>query len=42
MDQGLVENIPECYVYPMLLSKEVPQLSVPCQLHGVIPVSLHV
>ncbi|XP_048878270.1 RING finger protein 17 isoform X1 [Brienomyrus brachyistius] len=38
VDQGLVENIPECYVYPMLLSKEVPQLSVPCQLHGVIPV----
>ncbi|XP_046903761.1 RING finger protein 17 [Hypomesus transpacificus] len=38
VDQGLVENIPVCHVYPALLCDDVPQLCVPCQLHGVIPV----
>ncbi|KAK3543926.1 hypothetical protein QTP70_031835 [Hemibagrus guttatus] len=38
VDQGIVENIPVCYVYPMVLCENVPQLSVPCQIHGVFPV----
>ena len=41
VDQGLVENIPVCHVYPALLCEDVPQLCVPCQLHGVIPVPSH-
>lgn len=38
MDCGLVENIPVVHVYPKLLCEEVPQLCIPCQLHGVNPV----
>ncbi|XP_072541367.1 RING finger protein 17 [Salminus brasiliensis] len=38
VDQGIVENIPVCHVYPVVLCESVPQLSVPCQLNGVIPV----
>ncbi len=38
MDQGLVESIPVCHVYPMVLCEDVPQLCVPCQINGVIPV----
>ncbi|XP_030642398.1 RING finger protein 17 [Chanos chanos] len=38
VDQGLVENIPVCHVYPMVLCGDVPQLCVPCQLSGVTPV----
>ncbi|KAM6970584.1 RING finger protein 17 [Aplochiton taeniatus] len=38
VDQGLVESIPVCHVYPKVLCDDVPQLCVPCQLHGVIPV----
>lgn len=39
MDQGIVENIPVCHVYPVALCEKVPQLCVPCQLNGVVPVS---
>ena len=39
VDQGLVENIPVCHVYPTVLCEDIPQLCMPCQLHGVIPVS---
>uniref|UniRef100_A0A673WF16 Ring finger protein 17 n=1 Tax=Salmo trutta TaxID=8032 RepID=A0A673WF16_SALTR len=38
VDQGLVENIPVCHVYPTVLCEDIPQLCMPCQLHGVIPV----
>ncbi|KAM3608198.1 uncharacterized protein V6R79_020824 [Siganus canaliculatus] len=38
VDCGLVENIPTVHVYPMLLCEDVPQLCVPCQLHGINPV----
>ncbi|XP_071779829.2 RING finger protein 17 [Centroberyx gerrardi] len=38
VDYGLVENIPVVHVYPMLLCEDVPQLCMPCQLHGVNPV----
>ncbi|XP_045910588.1 RING finger protein 17 isoform X2 [Micropterus dolomieu] len=38
VDYGLVENIPVVHVYPMLLCDDVPQLCMPCQLHGIIPV----
>uniref|UniRef100_A0A3B4Z7Q8 Ring finger protein 17 n=1 Tax=Stegastes partitus TaxID=144197 RepID=A0A3B4Z7Q8_9TELE len=38
VDYGLVENIPVVHVYPMLLCDDVPQLCVPCQLHGINPV----
>ncbi|KAG7331453.1 hypothetical protein KOW79_005422 [Hemibagrus wyckioides] len=37
VDQGIVENIPVCHVYPMVLCENVPQLSVPCQINGVFP-----
>ncbi|KAF0026789.1 hypothetical protein F2P81_021526 [Scophthalmus maximus] len=35
VDYGLVETIPVVHVYPMLLCEEVPQLCLPCQLHGI-------
>uniref|UniRef100_A0A3P8VEF9 Ring finger protein 17 n=1 Tax=Cynoglossus semilaevis TaxID=244447 RepID=A0A3P8VEF9_CYNSE len=38
VDCGLVENIPVVHVYPKLLCEEVPQLCIPCQLHGVNPI----
>ncbi|XP_017324761.1 RING finger protein 17 isoform X1 [Ictalurus punctatus] len=38
VDQGIVENIPVCHVYPMVLCENVPQLCVPCQINGVLPV----
>ncbi|XP_016093416.1 RING finger protein 17 isoform X2 [Sinocyclocheilus grahami] len=38
VDQGLVESIPVCHVYPMVLCEDVPQLCVPCQINGVIPI----
>jgi len=38
VDQGLVESIPVCHVYPVVLCEDVPQLCVPCQINGVIPV----
>ncbi|XP_036430958.1 RING finger protein 17 [Colossoma macropomum] len=38
VDQGIVENIPVCHVYPVVLCEDVPQLCVPCQLNGVVPV----
>ncbi|KAG9330401.1 hypothetical protein JZ751_025522 [Albula glossodonta] len=37
VDQGLVENIPVCHVYPMVLCADIPQLCIPCRLHGIIP-----
>ncbi|XP_068185865.1 RING finger protein 17 [Antennarius striatus] len=37
VDSGLVESIPMVHVYPRLLCEEVPQLSVPCQLHNITP-----
>ncbi|KTF93026.1 hypothetical protein cypCar_00029060 [Cyprinus carpio] len=38
VDQGLVESIPVCHVYPKVLCEDVPQLCVPCQINGVIPI----
>ncbi|XP_073330079.1 RING finger protein 17 isoform X2 [Pagrus major] len=38
VDYGLVENIPVVHVYPKLLCEDVPQLCMPCQLHGLNPV----
>nr|XP_033473084.1 RING finger protein 17 [Epinephelus lanceolatus]XP_033473085.1 RING finger protein 17 [Epinephelus lanceolatus] len=38
VDYGLVENIPVVHVYPMLLCDDVPQLCMPCQLHGINPI----
>ncbi|GAA6069592.1 RING finger protein 17, partial [Tachysurus ichikawai] len=38
VDQGVVENIPVCHVYPMVLCENVPQLAVPCQMNGLVPV----
>lgn len=38
VDYGLVENIPVVHVHPMLMCEDVPQLSLPCQLHGINPV----
>ncbi|KAM8749037.1 RING finger protein 17 isoform 2-T3 [Acanthopagrus schlegelii] len=38
VDYGLVENIPVVHVYPKLLFEDVPQLCMPCQLHGLNPV----
>uniref|UniRef100_A0A3B4Y300 Ring finger protein 17 n=1 Tax=Seriola lalandi dorsalis TaxID=1841481 RepID=A0A3B4Y300_SERLL len=38
VDYGLVENIPVVHVHPMLLCDDVPQLCMPCQLHGLNPV----
>ncbi|XP_059355870.1 RING finger protein 17-like isoform X2 [Carassius carassius] len=38
VDQGLVESIPVCHVYPMVLCEDVPQLCVPCQINGVLPI----
>ncbi|XP_012993452.1 RING finger protein 17 isoform X2 [Esox lucius] len=38
VDQGMVENIPVCHVYPTVLCEDIPQLCIPCQLHGTIPV----
>lgn len=38
VDCGLVEDIPVVHVYPMLLCEDIPQLCLPCQLHGVSPV----
>uniref|UniRef100_A0AAY3ZWD3 Tudor domain-containing protein n=1 Tax=Denticeps clupeoides TaxID=299321 RepID=A0AAY3ZWD3_9TELE len=39
VDLGLVENIPVCHVYPVVLCEDVPQLCVPCRIGGVIPVA---
>ncbi|KAL6100378.1 rnf17 [Pungitius sinensis] len=38
VDYGLVENIPVVHVHPTLLCADVPQLCLPCQLHGITPV----
>uniref|UniRef100_A0A3B4DBK2 Ring finger protein 17 n=1 Tax=Pygocentrus nattereri TaxID=42514 RepID=A0A3B4DBK2_PYGNA len=38
VDQGIVENIPVCHVYPVVLCEDVPQLCVPCQINGVVPI----
>ncbi|MFT7819268.1 RING finger protein 17 [Arapaima gigas] len=38
VDQGLVEEIPVCHVYPTVLREDVPELCVSCQLHGLIPI----
>ncbi|KAM8854806.1 RING finger protein 17 [Spinachia spinachia] len=38
VDYGLVENIPVVHVHPTLLCADVPQLSIPCQLHDIAPV----
>uniref|UniRef100_A0AAQ6A8N9 Tudor domain-containing protein n=1 Tax=Amphiprion ocellaris TaxID=80972 RepID=A0AAQ6A8N9_AMPOC len=38
VDYGLIENIPVVHVYPLLLCDDVPQLCMPCQLHGINPV----
>ncbi|TRY97078.1 hypothetical protein DNTS_027273, partial [Danionella cerebrum] len=38
VDQGLVESIPVCHVYPKVLCEDVPQLCMPCQINGVIPI----
>ncbi|KAG7240408.1 hypothetical protein INR49_026979 [Caranx melampygus] len=38
VDYGLVESIPVVHVHPILLCEDVPQLCIPCQLHGIIPV----
>uniref|UniRef100_A0A3Q1GIU1 Ring finger protein 17 n=1 Tax=Acanthochromis polyacanthus TaxID=80966 RepID=A0A3Q1GIU1_9TELE len=38
VDCGLIENIPVVHVYPLLLCDDVPQLCIPCQLHGINPV----
>ncbi|KAK2850477.1 hypothetical protein Q7C36_009260 [Tachysurus vachellii] len=38
VDQGIVENIPVCHVYPMAICENVPQLAVPCQMNGLYPV----
>ncbi|XP_034017974.1 RING finger protein 17 [Thalassophryne amazonica] len=38
VDCGNVENIPVVHVYPVLLCPDVPQLCIPCELHGVNPV----
>ncbi|KAJ8246735.1 hypothetical protein GJAV_G00254800 [Gymnothorax javanicus] len=38
VDQGLVENIPVCHVYPTVLCEDIPRLCIPCRLHGIIPV----
>ncbi|XP_034430715.1 RING finger protein 17 isoform X2 [Hippoglossus hippoglossus] len=38
VDYGHVENIPVVHVYPVLLCEDVPQLCIPCLLHGVNPI----
>lgn len=38
VDYGAMETIPVVHVYPTLLCDDVPQLCLPCQLHGIIPV----
>ena len=38
VDLGLVENIPVCHVYPMVVCEDVPQLCVPLRLHKGKPV----
>ncbi|KAJ8013110.1 hypothetical protein DPEC_G00049880 [Dallia pectoralis] len=38
VDQGMVENIPVCHIYPTVLCEDIPQLCIPCQLQGTIPV----
>ncbi|XP_072300260.1 RING finger protein 17 [Eucyclogobius newberryi] len=38
IDYGHVESIPVVHVHPRLLSEDVPQLCVPCQLQGIVPV----
>lgn len=38
VDYGTMETIPVVHVYPTLLCDDVPQLCLPCQLHGLIPV----
>ncbi|KAJ0070701.1 hypothetical protein NL108_017887, partial [Boleophthalmus pectinirostris] len=38
IDYGHVESIPVVHVHPRLLFEDVPQLCVPCQLHGIAPV----
>ncbi|XP_077436804.1 RING finger protein 17 isoform X2 [Vanacampus margaritifer] len=39
VDYGLVENIPVVHVYPRLLCENIPQLCMPCELHGIKPVA---
>ncbi|XP_060945080.1 RING finger protein 17 [Limanda limanda] len=38
VDYGHVEIIPVVHVYPVLLYEDVPQLCIPCLLHGVNPI----
>ncbi|XP_056611045.1 RING finger protein 17 isoform X1 [Triplophysa dalaica] len=38
VDQGLVESIPVCHVYPVVLCEDVAQLCIPCQINGVISI----
>ncbi|XP_062396877.1 RING finger protein 17 [Sardina pilchardus] len=38
VDQGQVENIPACHVYPMVVCDDVPQLCLPLRLHKGKPV----
>ncbi|XP_041953241.1 RING finger protein 17 isoform X2 [Alosa sapidissima] len=38
VDQGQVENIPACHVYPMVVCDDVPQLCLPLRLHRGKPV----
>ncbi|RXN01480.1 RING finger protein 17 [Acipenser ruthenus] len=38
IDQGFIEKIPVCHIFPTVLFEDVPQLCIPCQLYGLLPV----
>ncbi|TSO88057.1 UDP-glucose:glycoprotein glucosyltransferase 2 [Bagarius yarrelli] len=42
VDQGTLENIPVCHVYPKVLCENISQLSVPCKLNKMVSVFLSV
>ncbi|KAM6178181.1 RING finger protein 17 [Rhynchocyon petersi] len=38
LDHGLIEKIPQCHLYPIVLYPDTPQLCIPCWLHNTTPV----
>ncbi|XP_038673698.1 RING finger protein 17 isoform X2 [Scyliorhinus canicula] len=38
IDRGYTETIPQCHVYPVLMYPDTPELCLPFQLFGVVPV----
>nr|XP_014353439.1 PREDICTED: RING finger protein 17 isoform X1 [Latimeria chalumnae] len=38
IDQGYIEKIPQCHLYPSILFADKPQFCIPCELYRMVPV----